>query len=135
MGKALHVCIYASEDDVAAMELTAEMLGMTSKRSSNLRLGRVKETVGNKSALIKVMTAAALREAVKRCTDPELVDEAHKLLKRISPELTGDVHARLEVRLSPCAPRFVSTDGKPMGKSRWEPDPKNPGYDRPAVLR
>lgn len=140
--KACHVCIYTTENGEAAMELTARMLGMTTGRTINRRSGQPVTIMGNKSALVKTMTAAALEAAMLKCTDPDMVAEAKELLDHLSCEVPGTETkpprylATYVVRKIPARvhggtqPKFVGMDGQPLPKVRYEPDPKNPGYER-----
>lgn len=141
MDKACHVCIYTTENGEAAMELTARMLGMTTGRTINRRSGQPVTMIGNKSALVKTMTAAALEAAMLKCTDPVLVAQAKELLDHLSCEVPGTdtkpprYLATYVVRQIPTRthvgtqPKFVGTDGQPLPKRRFMTCKEDPRYD------
>ena len=123
----VHICLYLSEADVSALELVAETLGVMTKRRSSHRKGRTQEAVGNKSAAVRVLTAAALKHIAAEQRDAATASRASELLDSVAPTLPAtnvQVKSQLVKKLT-----WTSTDGTPLPTRTFKTCPTDTSYE------
>lgn len=132
MSTAKVICLYTTDEYDAALELAARMLDLTTPR----RGSKGAELAGNKSALVKVMTAAVLEAAIFACEDKKLVAEARRRLHDIDVGIkTEDGRImRLSSSVNTCIPHIVDGKLTVQPRYRYVPVKGKPGYERKVVL-
>ena len=133
MSTAKVICLYSTEQHDAAMELAARMLKLKTHRRG--AAGNT-DVVGNKSALVKAMTAAALEAAIFSCDDPVLVAQAKAMLKSVDVVIEDDDGrlSRLSTRVDKLIPQVVGDKVTVPPRYRYVPAKDKPGYERKVVL-